>query len=290
VGQKGEYVTRYELREELRDVIEEMGALKPAVEKTKAKETETKKAKKTKTGDNYVNIESFKKLKDEIEELRRAFEEHEQKDGYATKQNFEELKAEGEELKRAIQGDSQEEEDITKHELTEEPSNVIEEVEALKSALENVEPEGQQVSEETEQLVEKQVSEKAKQPVEQQVNVEAKEAPKAQEAKKRKGRKTKDVQKAKQDIDSEIYEGDVKIVIPSPVGFEQVRQFEESLAQVENLKIVWTGGSVDEGALITVSVQKPMTLTRTVREIPAVEKVNKRENKIEVMLKTPDVS
>ena len=125
---------------------------------------------------------------------------------------------------------------------------------------------------------------------EEPVNIEAKEATKTQETKKRKGKKAKEKQQVKHDIDSEIYEGDVKIVIPSPVGFEQVRQFEESLEQVEDLKIVWSGGSVDEGALITVSVQKPLTLTRTVREIPAVEKVSKRDNKIEVMLKTPDAS
>ena len=93
-----------------------------------------------------------------------------------------------------------------------------------------------------------------------------------------------------QDIGSEIYEGDVELVVPSPAGFKQVRQFKECLERVENLRVVWSGGSVDEGSVIGVSVQKPMTLIRILNEMPTLEKVDKKGERIVVMLKTPTVS
>ena len=65
-----------------------------------------------------------------------------------------------------------------------------------------------------------------------------------------------------------------------------MRQFTESLEEVEDLKVVWTGGSMDEGAIITVSVQKPIPLIRILDEMPMVEKVEMKDEKIVVMLKT----
>ena len=119
----------------------------------------------------------------------------------------------------------------------------------------------------------------AKLAAKEQAKREAIEARKAQEAKK-----------AVRENDSEIYEAEFRLVVPLPAGFEQVRQFEESLKQIENLRIIWTGGSVDEGAIIGVSVQKPMALIRIVNEMPMVEKVYKNGEKIVVVLKTPTVS
>ena len=64
-----------------------------------------------------------------------------------------------------------------------------------------------------------------------------------------------------------------------------MRQFAGSLGQIENLKIVWFGGSADEGTIIGVSVQKPMALIQIISGMPAVEKVDKKVDKIIVMLK-----
>ena len=88
-----------------------------------------------------------------------------------------------------------------------------------------------------------------------------------------------------------IYEGDYQLVIPSPADSEQVRQLEEQVRQVKDLKIVWTGGSVDEGAIIAVTVQKPLTLIQILNEMPIVEKViDKKDEKIIVTLRTSNVS
>ena len=51
-----------------------------------------------------------------------------------------------------------------------------------------------------------------------------------------------------------------------------------------------TGGSLDEGAIIAVSAQKPITLIRILNELPMVEKVDKKRGKIVVTLKTPTVN
>ena len=110
------------------------------------------------------------------------------------------------------------------------------------------------------------------------------------EAEEQAKKKAEEAQKAAQDIGSEIYEGNILLVVPSPVEFEQVKQFRERLEQVRNLKIVWAGGSVGVGAITTVSVQKPMPLIRILNEMPTVEKVNKKGEKIMVMLKPPSVS
>lgn len=69
-----------------------------------------------------------------------------------------------------------------------------------------------------------------------------------------------------------------------------MRQLQERLGQFENLKIVWSGGSINEGPIIAVSVQKPMTLIRILNEIPMVERVDQKGEKIVVVLKAPTVT
>jgi len=62
-------------------------------------------------------------------------------------------------------------------------------------------------------------------------------------------------------------------------------RFKKRLEEVENLRIVLVGGSVDEGGIIVVSVQKPVTLIRVLNEMPTVEKVDKKDKNIVVALK-----
>ena len=76
-------------------------------------------------------------------------------------------------------------------------------------------------------------------------------------------------------------------MVPSPVEFEQVRQFKACLEQVRNLRIAWAGGSVGRGTITTVLVQKPMPLIRILNKMPTVEKVDRKGRNIMVMLKAP---
>ena len=87
-----------------------------------------------------------------------------------------------------------------------------------------------------------------------------------------------------------IYQGNLNLVVQSPEGYEQVWQFEQYLKGLENLKILWTGGSQDEGIIIAISVPKPMPLIQLLSETPIVEQVAGKERNIVVMLKTPDTS
>jgi hypothetical protein len=123
--------------------------------------------------------------------------------------------------------------------------------------------------------VERRGKKEAERLAKEQAKKEAEEAKKAPE-----------VEKAVHGIDSEIYEGKIRLVVASPVGFEQVRQFQGLLQELENLRIVWVGGSADEGTIIIVSVQQPTTLIRSLSEIPMVQKVDKKGENIVVMLRT----
>ena len=96
-----------------------------------------------------------------------------------------------------------------------------------------------------------------------------------------------DAAKAVNALDSEIYEGEVTLLIMSPDGFGQVRQFKKCLEEVDNLKVVLEGWSETEGTVIVVSVQKPMALTSVLSKIPMVEKVDKSPDKLVVILKIP---
>ena len=88
-------------------------------------------------------------------------------------------------------------------------------------------------------------------------------------------------------IISKVCEGNVELVIPSTVeaGYKQIRQFREQLEQLENVKVVWTGGSDREGSTIAVSVQKPMNLAHIINEMPIVEKVQQKGKRIVIRLK-----
>jgi len=112
----------------------------------------------------------------------------------------------------------------------------------------------------------------------------------AKEEAKREAEEAKRAEEAAHDISSEIYEGDVRLVIPSPAGFEQVRRFKKRLEKVKSLRIVWVGGSVEEGAIIVASLQNPVTLIRILNEMPTVEKVDKKNGNIVVMLTPSAVS
>lgn len=79
--------------------------------------------------------------------------------------------------------------------------------------------------------------------------------------------------------------GNFQLVLPSSVGFKQLKQFTDQLAGIRDLKIVWTGGSTDEGILIAVSVTQAMPLAQTLSEMPMVEGVEVKGDKINVTLK-----
>ena len=78
----------------------------------------------------------------------------------------------------------------------------------------------------------------------------------------------------------------MKLAIASPVDYEQMRKLEEYLRQVENLRLVLIGGSIEEGIKIVVSAEKPIPLLNVLREMPPVEQVIKIGKEIQVTLRS----
>ncbi|MFC1987178.1 hypothetical protein ACFLVH_01320 [Chloroflexota bacterium] len=125
---------------------------------------------------------------------------------------------------------------------------------------------------------------------EEQVKGAAEEARELKEAQKKKRGEDKETRETTQGTESEIYKGDVQIVVSYMDDYRQTTQFKESLGQLENIKIMWSGGSSEETSITVVSVQKPMPLIRTLNEMPMVERVYRRGEKIVVVLKASSVS
>lgn len=89
---------------------------------------------------------------------------------------------------------------------------------------------------------------------------------------------------------SELCEGVVELVFPPPVNLNQVKQVEESLKQIEYLRLLRSGGSAEEGAVIAISVQKLFLLNSILNEMPLVDEVvevEKMRQKLTVRLKAP---
>ena len=136
--------------------------------------------------------------------------------------------------------------------------------------------------------IERQAKKEAERLAKERKKGEAEEARKARKVERQVNKETEPLAKgqpkieageAKHYIDAKIYEGNVKLVVLSPASFGQVEQFKEHLDRVENLRILFVGASVGEGATIAVSVQKPMTLIHTLNEMPIVEKAIKKSKK-----------
>lgn len=96
---------------------------------------------------------------------------------------------------------------------------------------------------------------------------------------------TKDTKQASKDMSSELYVGDVQLVLSSHIDFHQLEKFEECLERAESLRLVWSGGSVNKGTIIAISAHEPVPLINILKEIPLVEKVDKKGKKIMVVLK-----
>lgn len=101
----------------------------------------------------------------------------------------------------------------------------------------------------------------------------------------REAKEAKTAREAEEKIRANLYEGMVKLAIASPVDYGQVRELEGYLRQVQGLRLVLVGGSVEEGVKIVVSAEKPIPLVGILRELPPVEQVVEKGKEIQVTLK-----
>jgi putative nucleotidyltransferase with HDIG domain len=85
--------------------------------------------------------------------------------------------------------------------------------------------------------------------------------------------------------DSELFQGNVQLVIDSDADFEGVNQFKKLLTAIGNLKIILSGWSEKEGNTILISLTESMALGKVLREIPLVEQVYSFNHSVFVVLK-----
>jgi delta 1-pyrroline-5-carboxylate dehydrogenase len=121
----------------------------------------------------------------------------------------------------------------------------------------------------------------------EQAKKEADEAKKAKKEAERlaKGRGKKAKNEPAPEASSATYQGNFQLVLPPSAGFKQVKQFSESLAGMADLKVIWTGGATDEGALIAISVAQAVPLALVLSKMPMVEGVEVKGDKINITFK-----
>lgn len=113
-------------------------------------------------------------------------------------------------------------------------------------------------------------------------------AQKAKEAKpaKKKAKKAEKVEKAAEpSVDTGTYRGVVTLAIVPPIDLGQLAALKKDLGQVENLRLVLVGGSVEGGSKIIVSAEEPLLLLDILEEMPAVDQVFRKGSEIQVRLK-----
>jgi len=137
-----------------------------------------------------------------------------------------------------------------------------------------------------EEMAKKQAEEAQKQE-RKEAKLAAKEQAKRDPEEARKARQAEEMAKkeAEEVVGAGLYEGIVKLTVVSPVDLGQMRKLEEYLCQVQDLRLVLVGGSVDEGTTIVVSAEKPIPLIDVLREMSPVEQVFKEGNEIQIVLK-----
>ena len=70
-----------------------------------------------------------------------------------------------------------------------------------------------------------------------------------------------------------------------PVGVLQIKNLKEKLRLIQNLRVILTGGSVDEPIRIVVSAEQPIPLIDVLSQIPIVDQVTKKGKEIRILLR-----
>lgn len=108
---------------------------------------------------------------------------------------------------------------------------------------------------------------------------------KAKKAEKAKPAKEKVEKAAEPSVDAGTYRGAVTLAIMPPIDLSQLATLKKDLGQVENLRLVLVGGSVEGGSKIIVSAEEPLPLVDILKEMPAVDQVFRKGSEIQVRLK-----
>jgi putative nucleotidyltransferase with HDIG domain len=86
-------------------------------------------------------------------------------------------------------------------------------------------------------------------------------------------------------IDSEISQGNVRLMMPITTHSEEVKEFSKELEKIDGLTVLMLSHSEQEGHLFLLSLERPITLMRLIKELSRVESVDKKGKDILVTLR-----
>lgn len=75
-----------------------------------------------------------------------------------------------------------------------------------------------------------------------------------------------------EEVNSDLYSGNVEITLPPPVGLNQMLQLHRHLKENPKVAVLSLTGSVDQGITIKVMVDTPIPLLKTIAELPEVRR------------------
>jgi putative nucleotidyltransferase with HDIG domain len=122
--------------------------------------------------------------------------------------------------------------------------------------------------------------------------IKAKAVKEAENLKIKAAKEAKEVKKATRErkatpanIDSEISQGNIRLTLPITVNTEEVKKFGKELEKIDGLTVLMLSHSEEAGHLFLLSLEKPITLKRFIKETPRVENVDRKGKDIVVTLR-----
>ncbi len=86
-------------------------------------------------------------------------------------------------------------------------------------------------------------------------------------------------------IDMEVFTGNVRLVAPITASSDDVKAFGRDLEKIQGVKILMLSHCEEEGHLLLLELEKPVTLIYFIKEMPRVENVDKKGGAIWVALR-----
>jgi hypothetical protein len=123
----------------------------------------------------------------------------------------------------------------------------------------------------------------AEQEAKEKAKTEAKDTRQAQQWAKKDTKATKDL--VTESKVNTTYKGIVRIVLPQ-ANLNQVKIVEQYLLQIQNIRLLLVGGSVESGSEFIVAADKPVPLTSLLEGIEFLEVVVAKGNHIQLTMRT----
>ena len=85
-------------------------------------------------------------------------------------------------------------------------------------------------------------------------------------------------------METELFEGEVRLEVKSNIGFEQVEEFKKNLRSIPNLRITLDSWSEEEGIIIAVSLKEPILLGNILKQMDVVSQIYRNKKQVVVVL------